>query len=198
MEEREYALQMIEEIRQGVSMVLNHLDSIQARIESGEDLTFSGEPRTLPFSTPPHFFKGQRPMAVTFPDGDTFSFPTWKATITAILKDCNADPERHERMMELCGKVLGRQRCILSHDPFDMDVPLKIDDGMYFEGKFDTEYLIKMMTERVFPYVGYDYKGITVTLRPERQRFPVQQLPDEESYDQAEAEDEASSQQMTM
>ena len=47
-----------------------------------------------------------------------------------------------------------------------MNVPLKIDDDLYFEGKFDSEYLMKMMTERVLNPVGYDCSGISVTLRP--------------------------------
>lgn len=46
-----------------------------------------------------------------------------------------------------------------------MDVPLKIDNDLYFEGKFDTEYLIRMMTERVLKPTGYDYSGVVIHMR---------------------------------
>lgn len=83
----------------------------------------------------------------------------------AVLADCNADEERHNRLLQLCGKVSGRSRSILSSDPSGMDMPIRIDDGLFFEGKFDTEYLIKMMTERVLDKVGYDYSGIRIAIR---------------------------------
>lgn len=73
----------------------------------------------------------------------------------------------HQRLMNLRGSVAGRTRFILAADPDSMDVPLKIDDDLYFESKFDSEYLMKMMTERVLNVIGYDYSGITVTLRPD-------------------------------
>ena len=43
-----------------------------------------------------------------------------------------------------------------------MDAPLKIDEELYFETKFDTEALISMMMKKVLEYVGYDYSGIVI------------------------------------
>ena len=43
-----------------------------------------------------------------------------------------------------------------------MDVPLKIDEGLYFEGKFDTEALLTMMEKKVLEPVGYDFSGIVI------------------------------------
>lgn len=34
--------------------------------------------------------------------------------------------------------------------------------GLYFEGKFDTEALLTMMTKKVLEPIGYDYSQITI------------------------------------
>ena len=196
MDEKDKALQMVEEIRKSLLAELDRLDMIQKQIENGEVLSFSNEPKSYPFSMSPHFFKGKKPTAIKLPGGDTVPISTWRTAAIAILKDCNADADRHKRLMDICDKVSGRKRCILSHDPFDMDVPLKIDEGLYFEGKLDTEYLIKMMTERVFPYVGYDFKSIIVTLRTDNE--PVLLESDEIEDDRTEVESEDSSPQLTL
>ena len=54
------------------------------------------------------------------------------------------------------------------------------------------------MTERVFPYVGYDYSGIRVTLKSEG--FVSESLLQDDSIivDDAEEEDEVSTPQMIM
>ena len=46
--------------------------------------------------------------------------------------------------MEMCGKVAGRWRTILGRSPEEMDVPLKVDEELYFEGKFDTEAMLNL------------------------------------------------------
>ena len=40
--------------------------------------------------------------------------------------------------MEMYRKVAGRWRTILGSSPEEMDVPIKVDEELYFEGKFDT------------------------------------------------------------
>ena len=59
--------------------------------------------------------------------------------LPALLQTCNEQPDIHERFMEMCGKVAGRWRTILGSSPEEMDVPIKVDEELYFEGKFDTE-----------------------------------------------------------
>ncbi len=82
--------------------------------------------------------------------------------VQAILKHCNEQPDMHERMMQLRGRVLGRQRIILGEFPDEMDMPVKIDEGLYFETKFDTEALITMMKKKVLEPIGYDSNGIVI------------------------------------
>ncbi len=87
--------------------------------------------------------KGKRPVSVTFASGETVETPTWKKAVQTILKHCNGQPDMHERLMQLRGKVFGRQRTILGKDPEGMDVPIQIDKDLYFEAKFDTEALLE-------------------------------------------------------
>ncbi len=93
--------------------------------------------------TSPSMLKGKRPVSVTFASGETVETPTWKKAVQTILKHCNGQPDMHERLMQLRGKVFGRQRTILGKDPEGMDVPIQIDKDLYFEAKFDTEALLE-------------------------------------------------------
>lgn len=110
----------------------------------------------------PSILKGKRPVSVTFASGETIETPTWKKAVQTILKHCNGQPDMHERLMQLRGKVFGRQRTILGKDPAGMDVPIQIDKDLYFEAKFDTEALLTMMEKKVLGPVGYDFSGIVI------------------------------------
>lgn len=117
--------------------------------------------RTLAWISPATL-KGKRPVSVTFASGENIETPTWKKAVQTILKHCNGQPDMHERLMQLRGKVFGRQRTILGKDPAGMDVPIQIDKNLYFEAKFDTEALLTMMEKKVLEPVGYDFSGIVI------------------------------------
>ena len=141
------------------------VDEMIGQIRAGEELTF-GVSEAVPQS---RFlfgnlseFKGKKPISVTLPDGRVVETRTWKQLVTEILRDCNSDPELHDRLLEMSGKVFGRDRVILGADAGKMDAPLKIADGLYMEGKFDTESLLYVLTERVLRPAGYDYSGIRI------------------------------------
>lgn len=110
----------------------------------------------------PSMLKGKRPVSVTFASGETIETPTWKKAVQTILKQCNGQPDMHERLMQLRGKIFGMQRTILGRDPAGMDVPIQIDKELYFEAKFDTEALLTMMEKKVLEPVGYDFSGIVI------------------------------------
>ena len=66
----------------------------------------------------------------------------------------------------------------------------KIDDGIYFESYFDTEYLLKMMKERVLDRVGYDSGAVRLQIyEPKKEltreyeiaQHDTQELPEEET-----------------
>lgn len=94
---------------------------------------------------------------------------TWREVAAELLRDCNSDPDRHEALMQLRYVVSGNSRWILSDTDQHMDVGIKIDEGLYFEGKFDTEYLLKMMTEKIFEKVDYPYEMIQIEVREKGQ-----------------------------
>ncbi len=43
-----------------------------------------------------------------------------------IMQQCNDDPDMHESLMQLSGKVAGRQKVILGKYEEQMDVPIDI------------------------------------------------------------------------
>lgn len=67
-------------------------------------------------------------MELKFTSGESVKTPTWKSVVQTILQHCNSQPDMHERLMQLSGKVAGRQRIILGKSAEEMDVPLKIDE----------------------------------------------------------------------
>lgn len=110
----------------------------------------------LAWSTP-SILKGKKPLAVKFRDGDRIETNTWKKVAQTILEDCNSNQDMHERLMQLRGIITGKQRIILGKDSGVMDVPLKIDEELYFEAKFDTESLLNVLVQKILEPVGYDY-----------------------------------------
>lgn len=155
--------------RQMHELIDQEYDNFLLRLNSEEILSTDCKPvylqRTLPLYSSPSMFKRQKPVSITFDDGRTIAVPTWKTAVTEIMKECNSDPVMHARLMDIREKVMGKQRTILSASPDGMDVPLKIDDELYMEGKYDAETMIYVATERVLRAIGYDYSNIKITIR---------------------------------
>lgn len=113
----------------------------------------------------PGIFKGKRPTGVIFPDGTREDVPTWKRAFEEILKHCNRTSEKHHALMELRGKLLGRNRVLLGSEEGTMRSPVKIDRALYAETHYDTETLLKILTTRILSVVGYDYSGIRIAVK---------------------------------
>lgn len=141
--------------------------------------------KVMPLYTLPALFKGLKPIAIMLPNGREIETKTWKKVVEEILKDCNRNEKCHEKLMSIRNKVAGRDRIILGSDERQMDVPIKIDEGLYFEAKFDTETLLKVMCSRVLAEVGYDYSQISLNVyNPKyesRPNYEVQEEDDEQS-----------------
>lgn len=120
---------------------------------------------TWSLNMPTSYFKGMKPISVCLPDGEKVSCKTWREVAAVILQDCNQDAKMHEMLIALSGKVAGRERTILGRTDAGMNKPIRIDDGIYFESYFDTEYLLKMMKERVLDRVGYDSGAVRLQIR---------------------------------
>ena len=51
---------------------------------------------------------------------------------------------------------------LLAKSPNELDAPLKIDDDLYLETKFDTQSLFDIMKNRIFDVIGFDYGSIYI------------------------------------
>lgn len=70
--------------------------------------------------------------------------------------------------MTLRNRIAGNFRWLLTDKPKNLRTPLKINEGIYFEGKFDTQALLRNLTKKLLEPDGYDYRGIAILLRIHR------------------------------
>ena len=174
MNEYEMVLAEVERCRTQLHQLIDgRLDAFMVRITCGDLLEYIRDEavRAVPLVSAPARCKGMKPVAVVFPDGSMVETSTWKKAAAAILRDCDADPSCHERLMEMRGRVIGNFRRLLAEDPNGMDAPLKINDGLYLESKFDTQALLDNLTQKILRRVGYDCGGIAVLYRSPQQEI---------------------------
>lgn len=151
------------ELRDRLAIVENLIQ----KAESGEEIT-ANELRAFRVGHQLQdcsYFKGKKAEAVIFADGSRVEVRTWKQAVAVIMKACNADTAMHGQLIKLCGKVYGRQRVLLADSPEKLQVPIEIDGCLYFEGRFDTQSLLEVMTKRILDEVGFDYSGIRIECR---------------------------------
>ncbi len=159
-------IKMIEESRQYMhSLIDAQYDEFIGKL-NGNIYLQTNKPTdlSLSLSTNSAIFKGKKPVEVSFNNGNSILTPTWKEVASAILQDCNSIPEMHYRLTKLAGKVYGRDRILLSESQENLISPIEIDEGLYFEGKFDTEGLLNVMKKRLFDVIGYDYSGVNIKI----------------------------------
>ncbi|MFQ9532288.1 MAG: hypothetical protein ACLR1H_15270 [Roseburia intestinalis] len=149
--------QLIEELREEMLQLVNtKCDALLQMYRSGEQHTNVKDTirESSLITVSPAELKGKRPLAVQFALGEWIETPTWRKVAQKILQTCNEQPDIHERFMEMCGKVAGRWRTILGSSPEEMDVPIKVDEELYFEGKFDTEAMLNMLEKKCWNRQG--------------------------------------------
>jgi len=175
-------LDEIKESRRRMHDIIDQaIDTFLLRIQEMDVVTHDDRTRFL--STNSAARKGEKPASISFPDGRTKQTYTWRKLVSAVLEDCGSIPECRNRLVAVKNIVAGRKRVVLSDDPSEMNVPLKIADGLYFEGFFDTKFLFKQL-RYVLDLAGYDYSGITFQLRERKQ----DQTEEQESIGEAEEE----------
>jgi hypothetical protein len=81
---------------------------------------------------------------------------------TLVLKRCAADAAGYAALMSLRNKTHGRSRTFLSDKPDGMDFPIKVCDGLYAGGDFDTGALIRMLTTGILVSAGYDTAAVVL------------------------------------
>ena len=146
----------------------------------------------------PAELKGKRPLAVQFAPGEWIETPTWRKVAQKILQTCNEQPDIHERFMEMCGKVAGRWRTILGSSSEEMDVPIKVDEELYFEGKFDREAMLNMLQKKVLEPAGVDYSSIKIRYMAKGQEAAknIEHVPEQDALEHEEQEQHAPVQTM--
>lgn len=164
MERNEQMREPIEQLRAQLhSLVDERIDDAILRMETDEQSYELVRLHALNWK--PSEFKGTKVMAVILPDGREIETKTWRSAVEVILKDCAADPVTHEGLLYLCGRVNGNFRPLLSSRKSEMDVPIEIEDGLYFEGKLDTEQLLRVLVEKVLEPAGYDCSAVLLKHR---------------------------------
>jgi hypothetical protein len=120
--------------------------------------------RILPLTVPPHTFVGKKPIAVLFGE-ERVEVKTWKNVYEVVLKRCNEDPQNHEMLLYLCGKVNGNHRVLLASSPEKITRPVKIDEGIYGETYFGSQGLMHVLLNRILAPIGFRCYDIRVVLR---------------------------------
>ena len=150
-----------------VSGITARIDALIDKVKSGEPLDDRDDGSVIeviyPLSITPGMFKGTKPTAVFFGD-EKVEVKKWRETYSLILRRCAEIPEKRDALLYLRNKILGRKRTILSDKPDGMDIPIEIADGIFVEGYFDTEWLIKTLTVEILDVVRYDYSDISVSV----------------------------------
>jgi hypothetical protein len=118
-----------------------------------------------PLLSDPGIFKGKKPTGITFENGDRISVGTWKKVFAGILESCITNVEYHVALMNLRGKISGRERILLASEKDNMRSPLKIAENLYIETHYDTETLLRILTTRILTPIGYDYSKIIISVR---------------------------------
>lgn len=108
------------------------------------------------------YFKGRKPLEITLPNGESIQVKKWKNVFETILKDCNSNPQNHDTLMSMRNKVYGRDRIIVSDTSEQMDAPIKVDDELFVESKFDTETLFNVLKQRILPALDYDESKVLI------------------------------------
>jgi hypothetical protein len=163
------AIQEIQNIRSEIMLKVDAaFTELIRKLESGantSEIRWSGNYETVyPITSNPAIFKGKKPTAVMFGD-ERIDVGKWKTVVEEIMKRCDADSEKHVSLMNLRGKISGRERVILAKDEGKMRSPMQISENLYIETHYDTETLLRTLMKRILDVVDYDYSCVKVAVR---------------------------------
>ena len=155
--------------------ILRELQSMRSKLDAlilymeqsttGSNTSVSNHELILPLTVDSSIFKGKKPVGIIFGENDRKDISTWKMAVKEIMKRCNSDPEKHVALMNLRGRLAGRDRLFLSNNPDNMRSPYMISENLYMETHYDTETLLRILTTRILDSVGYDFGHISVAIR---------------------------------
>lgn len=177
---KKFAIESVEKLREQMHKNVNlKCDNLIERIINDEPLDDTAVQRILPLNSMSAFFKGAKVTAVRFSDGSEISVGKWKVAVKVIMQNCNSNEEMHTALTSVCGTVFGKTRTLFDKSPDEMIAPIKIDENMYLETKFDVEALLNVLKNRIFDLIGYDYSGISIKI--EEPNSSMNQMTNEET-----------------
>ena len=124
----------------------------------------------FPITIDPNMFIGRKPTAVMFGKEERVAVKTWREVYSVLLKRCNSDPEHHEMLMYLRGKVSGKCRVFLNDKPDKMRSPVQIDDEMYGETHYGSATLMHILINRILAPARFDCSDIRVVIAPDKKK----------------------------
>ncbi len=159
--------ELIREIDEKIDKITSEIEKELPNEKRNDSTTEKNYESIYPLDVGVGIFKGKRPTGIVFKDGARKETPTWKRVVEEILKDCCKDRFKRQRLMDLRGKILGRNRVLLGSETGKMRSPLKIDDALYVETHYDAETLMRILTTRILDEVDYDYRSIRIAVKTE-------------------------------
>lgn len=159
--------ELIREIDEKIGQVIKKLESEEQGTPRPKRKKTRNYESIYPLNVGTGIYKGKRPTGVIFANGIRTETPTWKKVMEEILKDCCKDLRRKQALMDLRGKILGRNRVLLGSETGKMRSPLKIDEAIYVETHYDAETLLRILTTRILDEIGYDYSKIQIAVKTE-------------------------------
>ena len=168
---KETALLELKTLRENLLSIVNtSIDGLITRLENADEIeTALSFEIIYPLSVNPHLFKGTKPITVLF-GKERVAVKNWRSVCMEILQRCIVDPEKHSNLLYLRNKIHGRVRTILSDKPDGMNRPLKLENELYLETYFDTEWLIRILTNEILNTLRFDYSDISIEVRPGKGR----------------------------
>jgi len=163
------AIQEIQNIRSEIMLKVDAafaelIRKLESCSDNSEQRWVGNYETVYPITVNSAIFKGKKPTAVLFGD-ERIEVSKWKTVVAEIMKRCNEDSEKHVSLMNLRGKISGRERVILAKDGGKMRSPMKISENLYIETHYDTETLLRTLMTRILDVVDYDYSCIKVAVR---------------------------------
>lgn len=164
-------IQMLQNLRNELIQSINlQIDDIILQLRNEQEPVAQREEiqtyeSWYPLTSATGVFKGKKPIGVRFGSGQRVNIPTWKQVVCVILQNCVKDSTYKQRLMEIRGRIAGRNRVLLDDRPDEMRSPVKIDEGLWVETHYDTESLLRILTTRILEAIGYDYSEISIAVR---------------------------------
>lgn len=117
------------------------------------------------------------------------------------LHDFRNHPFKVEKNMELCELMRSIEKegvLVPLLVRTNLDVPIKVDEELYFEGKFDTEAMLNMLEKKVLEPAGVDYSSIKIRYMAKVQEAAknIDHVPEQDALEHEEQEQHAQVQTM--